>query len=89
MNVSSTHAKNPAEDWDISVSAKADTGEKIARTQILVNGSSEYDKTFDPPVSNWQKQLTQKGRYPGDNTVQVIATNDKGEDTGSDDEWSS
>jgi hypothetical protein len=88
MTVGSTHAKNPAADWDISASAKADTGEKIARAKILVNGSSEYDKSFDPFISSWQTQLIQKGRYPGDNTVQVIVTNDKGDDTGSDDEWS-
>ena len=88
MTVGSTHTKNPLADWDISASAKADTGEKIARAQIFVNGSSEYDKSFDPFISSWQTQLTQKGQYPGDNTVQVIVTDDKGDDTGSDDEWS-
>jgi len=56
--------------------------------QVLVNGSREYDQTFDPPISNWQRQLTQQGQYPGDNTVRVIATSDKGDDTESDDSWS-
>lgn len=88
MTVGSMHTKNPLVDWDVSASAKADPGEKIARAQIFVNGLSEYDKAFDPCISSWQTQLTQKGRYPGDNTVQVIVTNDKGVDTGSDDEWS-
>ncbi len=88
MTVGSTHQRNPAVGWDISASAKADSGEKIARAQILVNGASEYDKTFDPPISNWQRQLTQQGQYPGDNTVQVIVTSDKGENTESDDSWS-
>ena len=35
MTASSTHTKNPAIGWDISASAKADKGEKIARAQIL------------------------------------------------------
>jgi len=88
MTAASTHKKNPAVGWDISASAKADKGEKIARAQILVNGSSEYDETFDPPISSWQKQLNQQGQYPGDNTVQVIATSDKGDNTESVDSWS-
>jgi hypothetical protein len=87
MTVTSTHAKNPLIGWDISASAKADPGEKIARVQIIVNGSSEYDKTFDSPISSWQEQLNQQGEYPGDNTVEVIATSDKGEDTESEDSW--
>jgi hypothetical protein len=88
MTVASTHKKNPALGWDISASATADKGEKITRAQILVNGSNEYDRTFDPPISNWQEQLNQQGQFPGDNTVRVIATSDKGEDTESDDSWS-
>jgi hypothetical protein len=88
VNVTSAHAKNPLIGWDITASAKADAGEKIARVQIIINGSSEYDKTFDTPLSSWQEQLGQQGKYPGDNTVEVIATNDKGEDTGSEDSWS-
>jgi hypothetical protein len=88
MTVSSAHVKNPLIGWDITASAKADAGEKIARVQILINGSSEYDKTFDAPISIWQEQLSQQGEYPGDNTVEVIATSDKGEDTESEDSWS-
>jgi hypothetical protein len=88
MTVGSTHAKNPAVGWDISASAKADAGEQITRAQIIVNGSTRYDRMFDPPISNWQESLTQQGLYPGDNTVQVIATSDKAEDTESDDSWS-
>jgi hypothetical protein len=87
MTVTSTHAKNPLIGWDISASAKAGPGEKIARVQIIVNGSSEYDKTFDSPISSWQEQLNQQGEYPADNTVEVIATSDKGEDTESEDSW--
>ncbi len=88
MTVSSAHVKNPLIGWDITASAKADAGEKIARVQIIINGSSEYDKTFDAPISSWQEQLSQQGEYPGDNAVEVIATSDKGEDTASEDSWS-
>ncbi len=88
MEVTSTHTKNPATGWDISATAKADAGEKIARAQVYINGFSAYDKTFAPPISSWQQQLSQKGEYPGDNTVQVTVTSDGGDDTESDDSWS-
>ena len=88
MTVSTQHAKNPAMGWDISASAKADVGEKIARAQIFINGFVAYDNSFVPPIGSWQLQLTQKGQYPGENTVRVIASNDKGENTESDDSWS-
>jgi len=88
MTTSSTHTKNPAIGWDISASAKADKGEKIARAQILINDFSEYDETFSFPLSSWQQQLNQQGQYPGENTVRVIVTSDKGEDTESQDSWS-
>jgi len=88
MTASSTHTKNPAIGWDISASAKADKGEKIARAQILINDFSEYDETFSFPLSSWQQQLNQQGQYPGENTVRVIVTSDKGEDTESQDSWS-
>jgi hypothetical protein len=88
MTVSAQHAKNPAMGWDISGGAKADAGEKIARAQIFINGFVAYDNSFVPPIGSWQLQLTQKGQYPGENSVRVIASNDKGEDTEADDSWS-
>lgn len=88
MDVNSSHAKNPALGWDIAASAKADQGEKIARAQILIGDFSKYDQSFEPPIKSWQKQLQQQGQYPGDNSVRVIVTNDKGEDTEADDSWS-
>jgi|HubBroStandDraft_4_1064222.scaffolds.fasta_scaffold1197271_2 hypothetical protein len=87
MDVTSSHARNPAVGWDITASAKADKDEKIARAQIIVDDFPEYDKEFSPPVTNWQQQLHQQGQYPGDNTVRVVVTNDKGEDSESDDSW--
>jgi hypothetical protein len=83
-----SHQKNPLIGWDITASAKVDKDEKIARAQILINDSSEYDETFDSPLSSWQKQLTQKGEYPGDNTVRLVITSDTGGDTEAEDSWS-
>jgi hypothetical protein len=88
MDVTSSHSKNPAVGWDITASSKAGAGEKIARAQIIVNDFPEYDKTFDPPISNWQQQLQQQGQFPGDNRVRIIVTSDKGDETESDDSWS-
>ena len=87
MTVASTHTKNPAGGWDISATTKADSGEKIARIQVVVNGASEYDRLFDPPIGNWQDVITQQGQYPGSNVVQVIATSDQGDNTESYDAW--
>jgi hypothetical protein len=88
MTPTLSHQKNPAIGWDITASAKVDKDEKIARAQILINDSSEYDETFDSPLSSWQKQLRQKGKYPGDNTVRLVITTDTGEDTEAEDSWS-
>jgi hypothetical protein len=74
--------------WDISAAAKADAGEKIARAQIIINGQVAYDNSFVLPIGSWQVQLSQKGQYPGENTVRVITSNDKGENTEADDSWS-
>jgi hypothetical protein len=88
VTVTAQHAKNPAIAWDISAAAKADAGERIARAQIIINGQVAYDNSFVPPIGSWQVQLSQRGQYPGENTVRVIASNDKGEDTEADDSWS-
>jgi hypothetical protein len=88
MTPTLSHSKNPAIGWDITASAKVDKNEKIARAQILVNDSTEYDESFDSPLSSWQKQLHQQGQYPGDNTVRLVITSDAGDDTEAEDSWS-
>jgi hypothetical protein len=88
MDLTLSHSKNPAIGWDITASAKVGKDEKIQRAQILVNDSTEFDQTFDTPLSNWQKQLHQQGQYPGDNTVKLIITDEKGSDTDAEDSWS-
>jgi hypothetical protein len=88
MDLKLSHQKDLAEDWNISASATAGAGEKIASAQIVVNGSTEFDQSFDPPLSSWQKELKQKGVYPGDNTVRLAITDDKGAETDAEDSWS-
>jgi hypothetical protein len=88
MNLNLTHKKNPAIGWDISASATAEKGEKISRAQISVNGSSKYDKNFNPAISQWKQELNQQGVYPGDNSSQLKVTNDKGDESEADDAWS-
>jgi hypothetical protein len=87
MTLTLTHQRNPALGWDITATATADKGEKITRAQIIVDDFPEFDETFDTPLSNWQKQLTQQGQYPGDNKVRLIVTNDQNEDTDAEDSW--
>lgn len=88
MEVTCSHSKNLVLDWDITASAKAATGEAIMRAQVFLNGFRKYDQSFNPPLSNWQHQLSQQGEYPGDNEVRVVITNDNGDDTESMDSWS-
>jgi hypothetical protein len=87
MKPTLSHQRNPALGWDITASATAERDEKIVRAQIIVDDFPEYDESFDTPLNAWQKQLTQQGQFPGDNKVQMIITDDKGQDTASEDEW--
>ncbi len=82
-----SHQKNPAVGWDITASALADKDERIIRAHIVVDDVSQYDESFDAPLSDWQKQLTQQGYFPGENKVRLIVANDKGEEAESEDEW--
>jgi hypothetical protein len=88
MNVSLTHKKDMAMDWNILASAKADKGEQISRAQILVNGMSKYDQSFSSPLSEWQHELARQGQYPGDNTSRLQITSDTGDVTSTEDSWS-
>jgi hypothetical protein len=88
MDVTLSHQKNPAIGWDVTVVAKAGSGEGISRVEVLVNGSSRASENFNPPASQWQKVLTQQGQYPGNNKVEVRVTDSKGNQTTSYDEWS-
>jgi hypothetical protein len=87
MDIDVTHLRNPVLGWDIQSTAKAAAGETITAARIDVNGSPVYDRQISPPVNKWQRTLTQQGQYPGENKVLVTITNDKSEQTKTQDEW--
>ncbi len=88
MDVTISHAKNPAVAWDVSVLVKASAGEGISDIEVLVDGFPETRESFNPTASQWQKVLTQQGQFPGDNKVEVRVTDSKGNQTSWYDEWS-
>lgn len=88
MDGTLTHQRNGALAWDITASAKAEAAETISAVKVVVNGVSEYSETFSRPTKQWQRTLTQKGQYPGDNTIQLIVTDGAGNETDFYDEWS-
>jgi hypothetical protein len=87
MKIDITHSPSRPFGWDINVKITADSGEKITFVEIRVNGFADVDETPDDPVDSWEKQLTQKGSFPGDNTVEVLARDQNGKDTRSKQEW--
>jgi hypothetical protein len=87
MKIDIAHARSVPFGWDINVNATADTGEKITFVEIRVNGFAEVDETQDDPVDSWEKKLTQKGIFPGDNEVVVLVRDQNGKDTRAKQEW--
>lgn len=73
--------------WDITVSVLAGAGEKIASVEVRVNDFREVNDQLDPPLDSWEQLLTQKGVFPGDNRVDVVVTDDKGDDTRARKKW--
>ena len=87
MKIAIAHAKNVLMGWDINVNVTADAGEQVAFVEIGVNGFSEVSETPDDPVDSWEKQLTQQGNFPGDNSVVVLARDQNGNDHRGKQEW--
>jgi hypothetical protein len=87
MKIDIAHARSVPFGWDINVNAIASTGEKITFVEIRVNGFAEVDETQDDPVDSWEKELTQKGIFPGDNDVVVLVRDQNGKDTRAKQEW--
>lgn len=73
--------------WDIDVTVTAENNEEIAFVEIRVNGFPEVSETPDEPVDSWEKQLTQQGNFPGDNTVEVLVRDQNGNDKRAKQEW--
>jgi hypothetical protein len=87
MKIAITHARNVLMGWDIDVNVNADNNEKISFVEIRVNGFPEVSETPDGAVDAWEKQLTQQGVFPGDNTVLVLVRDQNGNDTRSKQAW--
>lgn len=87
MKIDITHSRSVPFGWDINVNATADAGEKITFVEIRVNGFAEVDETQNDPVDSWEKELTQKGIFPGDNEVVVLVRDQNGKDTRAKQEW--
>jgi len=74
-------------DWDITVTAKAEKGETISSVEVRVNGSSVCSEEFNPPISQWNRVLTQQGQYPGENKTEFTVADSNGNESVYDDEW--
>lgn len=67
--------------WDIDVNVQAASGEKIASVEVRVNDFPEAQDSPADPLDSWSIQLRQKGVFPGDNKVDVLVTDPKGNQT--------
>jgi hypothetical protein len=74
--------------WNIDITVEAEAKEKIASVNIQVNDFTEVDKTLNPPLDSWELGLQQKGRYPGDNKVDVLVRDQDGNETRAERNWS-
>ena len=88
MKIDLAHVKDPLIGWTIQAKVSAGKGERIAAVRIAVNGFDVLDKKVDPPVDQWQTELSQKGVYPGENEVRVTVADEKGSETSAVDSWS-
>ena len=88
MKIDIKHTKNVLRDWDVDVTMNAESGEKISSVEIKVNDFPEVNESQDDSVSSWEKQLTQKGQYPGDNKVVVTVFDQNGNSSVAKQQWS-
>jgi hypothetical protein len=87
MTITTTPVRNPLLGWDITVNVQAAAGEKIAAVEVRVNDFRDVSDQFDPPLDSWQKLLTQRGVFPGDNRADVVVTDQNGNQTRARQEW--
>jgi len=88
MKIDLAHVKDPLIGWTIQAKVSVGKGERIAAVRITVNGFDVLDKKVDPPVDQWQTELSQKGQYPGENEVRATIGDEKGSETSAVDSWS-
>ncbi len=88
MKIEIKHTKNPLMDWDIDVTVNAENTEKIDSVEIKVNDFPEVKEAQGDSVTSWDKHLSQKGQYPGDNKVVVTVFDQNGNSTVAKQQWS-
>lgn len=90
MTIQSTHSKDPAIAWDVTLTVNGEKAEEIiSRVAVQINGSTLFDDELDPPSNTWKKEFLQKGIYPGLNKLVVTAQNQDGKSKTYTEEWGS
>jgi len=88
MKITITHIKNTAAGWNINVNVQAESGQKITDVEVRVNGFPVVRDSPSAPLDTWEQLLTQQGVFPGDNKVEVVAHDQKGEEGRAEQKWS-
>lgn len=88
MKINISHTKNPLLGWDINVSVQAEANQKIGEVEVRVNDFPEAQDLPGDALDSWEQQLTQKGVYPGNNNVEVTASDQDGNQTRAEQKWS-
>ncbi len=87
MKIGITHQRDPLMNYDITVTVDADTGETIAAVAVTINTVPSANDTPAPGTTGWEKEFNRAGQYPGDNTVEVIVTDQNGTVTRKKNQW--
>jgi hypothetical protein len=87
MQIDIKHSKNPLAGWDVDVTVSAESKETISMVTIYINDFPECEETPRPDTRKWNKVLTKKGDYPGDNKVVVSALDQDSKSISAEDEW--
>lgn len=87
MTITIQQVRDTLMGWDIDVNVQAGTGETIASVEVQVNGFREEQDTPSDQLNSWAIQLRQKGVYPGDNQVDVLVTDQNGNQTRARKKW--
>ena len=87
MQIEITHEKNPLMGWDVCIKVTVEDTEKIASVVTTINMIPRPREEFEPPTSVYTKTLERVGNFPGENTVQVVVTDQNNVQTNGVDSW--
>jgi hypothetical protein len=88
MKINVSHVKNAVLGWDISVKVEAEAGQQIGHVEVRINDFPEAQDLPGDALTSWEQQFTQKGLYPGNNKVEVTASDQNGNETRAEQKWS-